>query len=74
MWGELQCPAGILVLNQPPDALRNGVIDVVEAGRMWCADYTDADTQNEYFDGYTQDMVYPTSNFLNHRRNNPCWS
>ncbi len=46
--------ASVLQKNRPLVALLTGVFAITDGARMPCAEYTDIDLQNAYFEGYTQ--------------------
>ena len=52
--GEMLASSLLLKNNRTNGPLLKGVFAVTDGGRMPCADYTDVDTQNAYFEGFTQ--------------------
>ena len=52
--GEMLASSLLLQNNRTNLPLLKGVFAVTDGGRMPCADYTDVDTQNAYFEGFTQ--------------------
>ena len=52
--GEMLASSLLLQINRTDGPLLKGIFAVTDGGRMPCADYTDVDIQNAYFDGITQ--------------------
>lgn len=50
---EMDASYKLLRCNRPNGCLLPDVFGVVDGGRMLCADYSDADLQNAYYEGYT---------------------
>jgi len=53
---EMQSSASILEKKRKFGPLLKSVFAVTDGGRMACADYTDPDLQNAYFEGFTQNV------------------
>ena len=51
---EMKASAALLENNRINGLLLTGVFAVTDGGRMPCADYTDCNLQNAYFEGFTQ--------------------
>ncbi len=53
---EMRASALLLQNNRVHGKLLEGIFAVTDGGRFKCADYTDPDLQNAYFEGYTQNV------------------
>ena len=53
---EMRASAALLEQNRIHWMLLQGVFRITDGGRMPCADYTDLDPQNVYFEGLTQNV------------------
>ena len=53
---EMKASSALLERNRVYGSLLKGVFAVSDGGRMRCADYTDTNLHNAYFEGYTQNM------------------
>lgn len=53
---EMKESSELLKLNRENGQYLNNVFGVVDGGRMPCADYTDVDMQNAYYEGYTTNV------------------
>ena len=53
---EMKASASILERNREYGKLMAGIFAVVDGARTPCADFTDADLQNAYWEGYTQSV------------------
>ena len=51
---EMQASASLIQNNRPLGALLTVVFAITDGARRPCAEYTDVDLQNAYFEGYTQ--------------------
>ena len=53
---EMRASASLLEHNRTYGHLLQGLFAITDIGRMPCADYTDVDLQNAYFEGFTQNV------------------
>lgn len=53
---EMDASNQILKRNHACGELLEGLFGVMDGGRMPCADYIDVDTQNAYYEGYSQNV------------------
>ena len=53
---EMKASSALLERNRVYRPFLKGVFAVTDGGRMPCADYTDTNLQNAYFEGYTQNV------------------
>lgn len=53
-YDEMKASASLLENNRINGGLLQGIFAVTDGGRMPCADYTDTNLQNAYFEGFTQ--------------------
>ena len=60
---EMQSSSALLQTNPRLGPLLEGVFAVVDGARLPCADYTNADLQNAFYEGYTQ-SVEVTNSFV----------
>ena len=53
---EMEASSSLLQSNRVYGPFLKGVFAVTDGGRMPCADYTDKNLQNAYYEGYTQNV------------------
>ena len=53
---EMKASSALLEQNRVHGLLLRGVFAITDGGRMPCADYTDLDLKNAYFEGFTQNV------------------
>ena len=53
---EMEASSALLEQNRVHGLFLRGVFAITDGGRMPCAEYTDLDLQNAYFEGFTQNV------------------